>query len=45
MTGHEANMNLIWVSDKTWNSLNDEQKKWVQAAADEVSRNEPTVSE
>lgn len=41
MTEHEANNNCIWVSDKTWNSLTDEQKKWVQAAADEVSKNEP----
>lgn len=41
MTEHEANNNCIWVSAKTWNSLTDEQKKWVQAAADEVSRTEP----
>src|SRR4249920_2178398 len=41
LTEHEANNNCIWVSDKTWNSLTDEQKKWVQAAADEVSKNEP----
>ena len=30
--------------DKAWGSLTDEQKKWVQAAADEVSQNEPTVA-
>jgi tripartite ATP-independent transporter DctP family solute receptor len=41
MTEHEANNNCIWVSDKTWNSLSDEEKKWVQAAADEVSKTEP----
>jgi tripartite ATP-independent transporter DctP family solute receptor len=41
MTEHEANNNCIWVSDKTWNSLSDEEKKWVQGAADEVSRVEP----
>jgi tripartite ATP-independent transporter DctP family solute receptor len=41
ITEHEANNNCIWVSDKTWNSLSDEQKKWVQAAADEVSKTEP----
>jgi tripartite ATP-independent transporter DctP family solute receptor len=41
MTEHEANNNCIWVSDKTWNSLSDEQKKWVQAAADEVAKTEP----
>src|SRR5207244_2404804 len=33
--------NCIWVSDKTWNSLSDEEKKWVQLAADEVSKVEP----
>ncbi|HSI01300.1 MAG TPA: TRAP transporter substrate-binding protein [Reyranella sp.] len=41
MTEHEANNNCIWVSEKTWNSLTDDQKKWVQAAADEVSKTEP----
>jgi TRAP-type transport system periplasmic protein len=41
MTEHEANNNCIWVSQKTWDSLTAEQKKWVQAAADEVSRTEP----
>jgi TRAP-type transport system periplasmic protein len=41
MTEHEANNNLIWISDKLWKSLTDEQKKWVQAAADEVSKREP----
>lgn len=41
ITEHEANNNCIWVSDKTWNSLTDEQKRWVQAAADEVAKTEP----
>jgi tripartite ATP-independent transporter DctP family solute receptor len=41
MTEHEANNNLIWISDKLWKSLTAEQKKWVQAAADEVSKREP----
>ena len=41
MTEHEANNNLIWVSDKTWKSLTDEQKKWVTAAANEVGKNQP----
>ena len=41
LTEHEANNNVIWVSDKVWNSLNDEQKRWVQAAADEVGRTMP----
>jgi tripartite ATP-independent transporter DctP family solute receptor len=41
LTEHEANNAVLFVSDKVWSSLNDEQKKWVQAAADEVSKNEP----
>jgi TRAP-type C4-dicarboxylate transport system substrate-binding protein len=41
ITEHEANNNCIWVSDKTWNSLSDQEKQWVQAAADEVSKQEP----
>ena len=44
MTEHEANNNCIWVSDKTWNSLTPEQQRWVQAAADEVSRTEPALA-
>jgi TRAP-type transport system periplasmic protein len=42
MSEHEANNNCIWVSDKAWNSFSDEEKKWVQMAADEVNRLEPT---
>jgi tripartite ATP-independent transporter DctP family solute receptor len=41
LTEHEANNNVVWVSDKVWNSLNDEEKTWVQAAADEVSKEMP----
>jgi tripartite ATP-independent transporter DctP family solute receptor len=41
MTEHEANNNLIWISDKLWKSLSPEQQKWVQAAADEVGKLEP----
>jgi tripartite ATP-independent transporter DctP family solute receptor len=44
MTEHEANNNCIWVSEKTWNSLSDQEKQWVQAAADEVSRREPAMA-
>ncbi len=44
MTEHEANNNCIWVSEKTWNSLTPEQQKWVQAAADEVSKKEPALA-
>src|SRR5258706_7153203 len=44
MTEHEANNNCIWVSDKTWNSLTPEQQKWVQSAADEVSKQEPMLA-
>ena len=41
MTEHEANNGFIWVSDKVWNSLSDEEKRWVQAAADEVAHVQP----
>ena len=41
MTEHEANNNLLWISDKLWSSLTAEQKGWVQAAADEVAKQEP----
>jgi tripartite ATP-independent transporter DctP family solute receptor len=41
MTQHEANNNLLWISDKLWSSLSAEQKGWVQAAADEVAKVEP----
>jgi TRAP-type transport system periplasmic protein len=41
LTEHEANNSVIWVSDKLWSSLTDDQKKWVQGAADEVGRTQP----
>jgi len=44
MTQHEANNNCIWVSDKAWNSFSAEEKRWVQEAADEVSRREPAMA-
>jgi tripartite ATP-independent transporter DctP family solute receptor len=44
LTEHEANNAALFISDKAWSSLNDEQKKWVQAAADEVSKNEPKIA-
>jgi tripartite ATP-independent transporter DctP family solute receptor len=41
MTEHEANNSVVWVSDKLWVSLTDEQKGWVQAAAAEVGSKQP----
>src|SRR6202046_5210194 len=41
LSQHEANNSVVWVSDKVWSALTPEQKSWVQAAADEVSRTEP----
>jgi tripartite ATP-independent transporter DctP family solute receptor len=42
LTQHEANNNLVWVSDKTWQSLSDEQKQCVEHAAAEIGKQEPT---
>ena len=44
LTEHEANNAALFVSDKVWGGLTDEQKKWVQAAADEVSKNQPAIA-
>jgi len=44
LTEHEANNAALFISDKAWSSLTDEQKEWVQAAADEVSKNEPKIA-
>lgn len=44
MTEHEANNSFIWISDKLWKSLTDEQKKWVTAAADEAGKTQPPKS-
>jgi tripartite ATP-independent transporter DctP family solute receptor len=44
LTQHEANNGFIWVSDKTWNSLSDQEKGWVTAAAKEVGDKQPTMS-
>jgi len=44
MTEHEANNNVIWISDKLWKSLSAEQKQWVTTAADEVGRTQPAKS-
>ena len=44
ITEHEANNAIVIVSDKLWQSLNADQKKWVQAAADEVSAKEPNAA-
>jgi tripartite ATP-independent transporter DctP family solute receptor len=41
MTEHEANNSVVWVSDKLWSSLSDEQKGWVREAAAEVGSKQP----
>src|SRR5213080_4682502 len=41
MTEHEANNAILWISDKLWQSLSADQKKWVMAAARDVSVQEP----
>jgi TRAP-type C4-dicarboxylate transport system substrate-binding protein len=44
LTGHEANCNLLWVSDKVWTGLSNEQKDWVTASATEVATKEPAMA-
>src|SRR6202012_5451474 len=41
ITEHEANNAILWISDKLWQSLNADQPGWVQAAARDVSLQEP----
>ena len=41
LTEHEANNNCVWASEKTWNSLSEQEKGWVQAAADEIGKTVP----
>jgi TRAP-type transport system periplasmic protein len=38
---HEANNAILFISDKLWQSLNADQKKWVLAAGRDVSTMEP----
>ena len=40
-TEHEANHSVLFISRKAWDSLNDEQKGWLQAAADEMNQKQP----
>ncbi len=41
ITKHEANNALVFISDKLWRSLSDEQKQWVLMAGAEISQKEP----
>jgi tripartite ATP-independent transporter DctP family solute receptor len=41
MSEHEANNAILWISDKLWQSLNADQKKWVLEAGLDVSQQEP----
>ena len=44
LTGHEANCNLLWCSDKAWQSFTPEQQGWVREAANEVATKEPALA-
>ena len=44
MSEHEANNAIVWVSDKLWQSLNADQKKWVLTSARDVSEQEPKMA-
>ena len=41
VTEHEANMSVLFVSDKVWSGLSAEQKQWVQQAADDMNKVQP----
>src|SRR4051812_41146309 len=41
VTEHEANHSVLFISDKAWSALTDEQKKWVQQAADDMNKVQP----
>jgi TRAP-type transport system periplasmic protein len=36
LTEHEGNTQIIWVTDKAWNGMSEEEQGWVRAAADAV---------
>jgi tripartite ATP-independent transporter DctP family solute receptor len=44
LTGHEANILTIWMSDKTLQSLTAEQQGWVKQAAAETGRTQPALA-
>jgi tripartite ATP-independent transporter DctP family solute receptor len=44
MTDHEANDSVIWVSDRLWATLTEQQKGWVQEAANEVATKQPALA-
>lgn len=41
LTEHEPAISPIWMSNKIWQTLNDQQKQWVLEAAAEVSKTQP----
>jgi TRAP-type transport system periplasmic protein len=41
VTEHEANHSVLFISDKAWSAMTDEQKKWVQQAADDMNKVQP----
>ena len=41
ITEHEANNAILWISDKLWKRLNDDQKKWILEAGRDVTSQEP----
>ena len=41
ITEHEANNAIVWVSDKAWKGLSDDQKKWVLESDRDVTMQEP----
>ncbi len=41
VTEHEANHSVLFVSDKAWVAMSEEQRKWVQQAADDMNKVQP----
>lgn len=43
VTHHEGNVQVLWISDHTWDSLSDSQRDWIAAAASTVNQEQPVA--
>ena len=44
VTEHEANNSVMFISDKLWSTLSEQEKQWVRTAAEEVSKTQPKTA-